>query len=169
MLPFLRAGRIVRHHFHTEKLVHQLQRERARLHTVLNGEPRLARFCPMGFGQLTGQARIAVLLTGGGPFDQFQRARGGASPSSRIASSSVSGAHFDEEAEIRLDLRRPAGRRGADDCGSALDVFRDGRIAVEPVEVLSLDAEAADLVEPAFGALDQFINFALKIVVVHRQ
>jgi hypothetical protein len=94
---------------------------------------------------------------------------GGASPSSRIAWLSFSGAHFDEEPEIRLDLRRPAGHRGADGCGSALDVFRDGRIAVEPVDVFSLDAEAADLVEPAFGALDQFVNFALKIVVVHRQ
>ena len=73
MLPFLRAGRIVRHHFHTQKLVHQFQRERARLHTVLDGEPRLARFCPIGFGHPTGQARVAVLLTGGGPFDQFRR------------------------------------------------------------------------------------------------
>ena len=46
----------------------------------------------------------------------------------------------------------------------------DGRIAVEPVDVFSLDAEAADLVEPTLcGALDQFVNFALKIVVVHRQ
>ena len=40
--------------------------------TILDGELRLARFCPMGFGHLTGQARIAVLLIDGGPFDQFR-------------------------------------------------------------------------------------------------
>ena len=94
-----------------------------------------------GFGHLTGQARGAVTPDRRPSIRPVPPwARGGASPSSRIASSSVSGAHFDEEPEIRLDLRRPAGHRGADGCGSALDVFRDGRIAVEPVDVLSLDA-----------------------------